>query len=141
MRRERSMPDLVRPRRSALFMPASNRRALEKARTLAADVILGDLEDAGAPAAKDEARAIAIEELARGGFGSREVVLRVNGAGTPWQAADLAAAARSGADAVLLAKVESAREVQGAERALAAHGAPASMALWCMVETPRGVLA
>jgi citrate lyase subunit beta / citryl-CoA lyase len=130
----------VRPRRSALYMPGSNARALDKARGLAADVLLLDLEDAVAPAAKDEARALVVAALARGGYGPRELVVRVNGEGTPWWEADLRAAARSGAHAVLLPKVESAATVQAAERVLEGSGAPASLALWCMVETPRGVL-
>ena len=130
----------VRPRRSVLYMPGSSARALEKARSLPADGLIFDLEDAVAPSAKDEARRLAVSELQRGGYGRRELVLRVNGAGTPWGAEDLAAAASSGADAVLLPKVESAAEVRDAERALERHGAPARLALWCMVETPRGVL-
>ncbi len=132
---------IVRPRRSALYMPGSNARAVEKARTLAADVLLLDLEDAVAPAAKEQARRLVVEAVQAGGFGRREVVIRVNGAGTPWGAADLAAAARSGADAVLLPKVESAAEVCRAEQELGAAGAPARLALWAMIETPRGVLA
>jgi citrate lyase subunit beta/citryl-CoA lyase len=131
----------IRPRRSVLYMPASNARALEKARALPADAVILDLEDAVAPAAKDEARANAVAALAAGGYGHREVVLRVNGAGTPWHAADLAAAARAGAGAILLPKVESAAAVREALRALAAHGAPKGGAVWCMIETPRGVLA
>jgi citrate lyase subunit beta/citryl-CoA lyase len=131
----------VRPRRSALYMPGSNARALEKARTLDADVLLLDLEDAVAPAAKAEARRLVLAALAAGGFGRRELVLRVNGAGTPWGADDLAAAARSGADAVLLPKVESAEEVARAAGMLRAAGAPDGLALWAMIETPRGVLA
>lgn len=134
------MPD-VRPRRSVLYMPGSNARALEKARTLPADGLILDLEDAVAPAAKAEARALVLAALAAGGFGPRETVLRVNGPATPWGAEDLAAAARSGADAVLLPKVESAAEVRAAERALEAAGAPEPLRLWCMIETPRGVLA
>ncbi|GEJ56052.1 HpcH/HpaI aldolase/citrate lyase family protein [Anaeromyxobacter diazotrophicus] len=130
----------ARPRRSALYVPASNARALEKARGLAADVLLLDLEDAVAPAAKEQARRQALAALAEGGYGRRELVLRVNGAGTPWAAADLAGAARSGAAAVLLPKVESAEAVREAERALVAAGAPEGLALWCMIETPRGVL-
>jgi citrate lyase subunit beta/citryl-CoA lyase len=122
-------------------MPGSNARALEKARTLAADGLILDLEDAVAPAAKAEARALVLAALARGGYGFRETVLRVNGPATPWGADDLAAAARSGADAVLLPKVETAAEVRAAERALDAAGAPGSLRVWCMIETPRGVLA
>ena len=131
----------VRPRRSVLYMPGSNARALEKARTLPADGLILDLEDAVAPAAKQEARALVVAALAAGGYGHRETVVRVNGAATPWGADDLAAAARSGADAVLLPKVERAEDVRAAERALDAAGAPPSLRLWCMIETPRGVLA
>jgi citrate lyase subunit beta/citryl-CoA lyase len=130
----------VRPRRSALFVPGSNARALEKARTLPADAILIDLEDAVAPAAKEEARRQAVAAVGAGGWGRREVVLRVNGAATPWGADDLAAAARSGVDAVLLPKVSDPEEVRAAERDLHAAGAPATLALWAMIETPRGVL-
>jgi len=135
------MDRAIRPRRSALYLPGSNSRALEKARALPADVLLFDLEDAVSPAAKEAARASVLASLAAGGFGRRERVLRVNGAGTPWAAADLAAAARSGADAVLLPKVESAGAVRDAVCALEAGGAPEGLALWCMIETPRGVLA
>ncbi|MFY3745039.1 HpcH/HpaI aldolase/citrate lyase family protein [Anaeromyxobacter sp. Red801] len=131
----------VRPRRSALYLPGSNARALEKARTLPADALILDLEDAVAPAAKDAARAQVVAALGQGGFGRRERVVRVNGLGTPWGAADLAALARAGADAVCLPKVERAAEVHAAAQALAAGHAPAGLALWCMIETPRGVLA
>jgi citrate lyase subunit beta/citryl-CoA lyase len=134
------MTQAVRPRRSALYMPGANARALEKARGLDADVLLLDLEDAVAPAAKAEARRLVLEALAAGGYGHRELVVRVNGQGTPWQAVDLAAAATSGADAVLLPKVEGADQVRAAEAALTARGAPASLRLWAMIETPRGVL-
>jgi citrate lyase subunit beta/citryl-CoA lyase len=132
---------IVRPRRSALYMPGSNPRALEKARGMDADVLILDLEDAVAPAAKAEARRLVLAALAAGGFGARELVVRVNGPGTPWGDDDLAAAARSGADAVLLPKVESAEAVRLAEAALRAGGAPETLALWAMIETPRGVLA
>lgn len=131
----------VRPRRSVLYLPGSNARALEKARGLPADALVLDLEDAVAPAAKEEARARVVEALARGGFAPREVVIRVNGPATPWGAGDLAAAARSGADGVLLPKVEDAASVRAAEEGLARAGAPAPLALWAMIETPRGVLA
>ena len=129
-----------RPRRSVLYVPGSNARALAKARQLAADGLILDLEDAVAPSAKDEARALVLAELARGGYGHRELVLRVNGEETPWGQADLTAAARCRAHAVLLPKVESAESVRAAERALAVAGAPAEQAIWCMIETPRGVL-
>jgi citrate lyase subunit beta/citryl-CoA lyase len=131
----------VRPRRSVLYVPGSNARALEKARTLPADGLILDLEDAVAPSAKEEARRRVLAALARDAFGHREVGVRVNGPATPWGAEDLAAAARSGADAVVLPKVERAEEVRAAEGALAAAGAPPGLALWCMIETPRGVLA
>jgi citrate lyase subunit beta/citryl-CoA lyase len=130
-----------RPRRSALYLPGSNTRAISKARTLAADVILLDLEDAVAPAAKEEARALVVAALAEGGFGDRELVVRVNGAGTPWGEQDLLAAATSGAHAVLLPKVERAGDVRAADDSLRAAGAPDALALWCMIETPLGVLA
>ncbi len=132
--------DPVRPRRSALFVPGSNGRALEKARSLPADAILVDLEDAVAPAAKEEARRQAVAALSGGGWGRSERVLRVNAAATPWGAEDLAAAARSDADAVLLPKVSDAEELRAADRALTAAGAPPSLRLWAMIETPRGVL-
>jgi citrate lyase subunit beta/citryl-CoA lyase len=131
----------ARPRRSALYMPGINDRALSKARSLAADVLLLDLEDAVAPAAKEEARRLVLAAVAAGGYAPRELVIRVNGAATPWGADDLTAAARSGADAVLLPKVEAAEEVVSAEAALRAAGAPDTLALWAMIETPRGVLA
>jgi citrate lyase subunit beta/citryl-CoA lyase len=132
---------VVRPRRSVLYVPGSNRRALEKARTLDADALILDLEDAVAPSAKEAARRDVGDALRAGGFGHRELALRVNGPATPWGPEDLALAARAGADAVVLPKVESADEVRAAERALDAAGAPAALALWCMIETPRGVLA
>jgi citrate lyase subunit beta/citryl-CoA lyase len=130
----------ARPRRSVLYMPGSNARALEKARTLAADGLIFDLEDAVAPDAKATARETIGAALATGGYGKREILLRVNGLATPWGHADLAAAARLPIDAVLLPKVESADAVRQAEAVLAEAGAPASLALWCMMETPRGML-
>jgi citrate lyase subunit beta/citryl-CoA lyase len=133
-------PMIVRPRRSVLFMPASNARALDKARTLAADAVIFDLEDAVAPDAKASARGQALAAVRTGGYGRREVVLRVNAPATPWGAADLAVVAASGADAVLLPKVESPSTVREVVNTLDAHGAPASLAIWCMLETPRGIL-
>jgi citrate lyase subunit beta/citryl-CoA lyase len=131
----------ARPRRSVLYVPGSNARALEKARTLPADGLILDLEDSVAPAAKEDARRTIAAALAAGGFAPRETAVRVNATATPWGAGDLAFAARSGADAVVLPKVESADEVGAAERALDAAGAPPGLALWCTIETPRGVLA
>jgi citrate lyase subunit beta/citryl-CoA lyase len=130
----------VRLRRSVLFMPASNARALDKARTLPADALIFDLEDAVSPDAKPEARRMAVAAAHAGGYAPREVVIRVNALDTPWGRDDLAAAADSSADAILLPKVESAAAVREALSALDAAGAPAGLALWCMLETPRGVL-
>jgi citrate lyase subunit beta/citryl-CoA lyase len=126
----------TRPRRSVLYMPGSNPRALEKARTLPADGLIFDLEDAVAPDAKDAARDYVLAALKQGGYGNREILIRVNGLSTPWGQEDLAAAARSGADGVLLPKVESAAMVREAE----AHLAEADQAIWCMMETPKGIL-
>jgi citrate lyase subunit beta/citryl-CoA lyase len=132
---------LVYPRRSVLYVPGSNARAIEKARSLPADGLILDLEDAVAPTAKDEARRNVAAAVSGGGFGPREVAVRVNGGATPWHAADVAMAARSGAAAVVLPKVERADEVRAAEQALDSAGAPPDLAVWCMIETPRGVLA
>ena len=130
----------VRPRRSVLYMPGSNARALEKIRTLSADGYILDLEDAVAPDAKDIARQQVCAALKAGGFGSRELVIRVNGLATPWGHDDVAAAARSSAHAVVIPKVESADTVRQVEAIMHAAGAPADMAIWCMMETPRGML-
>jgi len=121
-------------------MPGSNARALEKGRTLDADGLILDLEDAVSPTQKAEARAQVVAALAEGGYGHREILLRVNGLDTEWGEADLKAAATAGADAVLLPKVESAETVQRAEQLLDAAGAPKDLTLWCMMETPRGIL-
>ncbi|HEY7039179.1 MAG TPA: CoA ester lyase [Methylomirabilota bacterium] len=125
----------MRPRRSVLFMPGSNARALEKARTLPADALILDLEDAVAPEAKAEARAQVLAALRAGGYGRREVIVRVNGPGTPWGADDLNAVAQAHVDAVLLPKVETAETVSAA---LARLGPTRDV--WCMLETPRGIL-
>ena len=134
------MPAPARPRRSVLYMPGSNARALEKARTLPADGLILDLEDAVAPDAKEAARARVAAAVRAGGYGSREVIIRVNGLATPWGHADLTAAATSEADAVLLPKIESADAVRQALAVLDQAGAPSDLALWCMMETPRGML-
>jgi len=131
----------IRPRRSALYMPGANARALDKARGLPADVLILDLEDAVAPDAKEQARAQVVAAVHEGGYGSRELVIRVNGLDTPWGHADLVAAATSGADAVLICKVDSAEGVRQADRVLRAAGAPESLRLWVMMETPRAMLA
>ena len=129
------MSEIVRPRRSVLYMPGSNARALEKARTLPADVLILDLEDAVAPNAKVAARDQVIATLRDGGYGPREVVIRINATATAWHADDLAAAAGSPAAAVLLPKVEGAGQVRAAAAAL-----PEGMDLWCMIETPLAIL-
>jgi citrate lyase subunit beta / citryl-CoA lyase len=121
-------------------MPASNARALEKAKTLPADALVFDLEDAVAPDAKASARAMACAAARSGGYGRREIAIRGNGLATPWGEADFAAVATSGADAVLLPKVEDAEGVRESLRVLAAHGAPDTLDVWCMLETPRGIL-
>jgi citrate lyase subunit beta / citryl-CoA lyase len=135
------MPAVFRARRSLLYMPGSNPRALEKARVLPADGLIIDLEDAVAAEAKEAARAIVAAALAAGGYGSRELVLRVNPLDTPWGHADLAAAATMPIDAVLLPKVESADRVRLTVSLLDALGAPERLAVWCMIETPLGILA
>jgi len=122
-----------RPRRSALYMPASNAKAIEKARSLPCDVVILDLEDAVAPEAKQVAREQAVEAVKAGGFGRREVVIRCNGLGTPWGADDLAAAAAAGPDAILVPKVNDAADVARYDAAVAA--APEATRLWAMIET------
>jgi citrate lyase subunit beta / citryl-CoA lyase len=129
-----------RPRRSVLYMPGSNARALEKGRTLPADGLILDLEDAVAPDAKAVARQQVREAIKAGGYGGRELILRVNGLNTAWGHEDLVAAATSGADAVLLPKTESAESVRLSVGILEASGAPAELAVWCMMETPRAIL-
>ncbi|GBD43460.1 (3S)-malyl-CoA thioesterase [bacterium HR40] len=131
----------IRPRRSVLYMPGSNPRAQEKAKSLAVDGVILDLEDATAPDKKEEARATIRATLdRRAEYGGRELVVRVNGLDTPWGYGDLVAMARAGADAILLPKVESADTVRRAIAILEAHGAPDELAVWCMLETARGVL-
>lgn len=120
----------ARPRRSALYLPASNARAVDKARSLPCDVVILDLEDAVAPEAKGEARVAAVEAVRAGGFGGREMVIRVNGLDTPWGADDLAAAVSARPDAVLVPKV-SAPEDLSAARARLGDNLP----IWAMIET------
>ncbi len=122
-----------RPRRSALYLPASNAKAIAKARTLPADIVILDLEDAVAPEMKTEARGAAIAAVREGCFGDREVAIRANGLDTPWGADDLAAIAGSRVDAVLVPKVSAAADVAQYHAALAA--APAALQLWTMIET------
>jgi len=128
---------MTKPRRSVLYMPGANARALEKARTLPADALIFDLEDAVAPAAKDQARAQVVAALKAGGYGARETIIRVNGPETPWGEADIAAAMQAPVDVILLPKVENPDQVLAlAERA----GHESGPDIWCMIETPLGVL-
>ncbi|WP_031470726.1 HpcH/HpaI aldolase/citrate lyase family protein [Sciscionella sediminilitoris] len=129
-----------RPRRSVLYMPGANERALEKAKGLDADALILDLEDAVSPDAKEQARAQVCAAAASGEYGRREIAIRVNGADTEWHAEDLRAAAAAGPDAVLVPKVGSAEEVHAIERALESAGAPGHTAIWAMVETPKAML-
>ena len=129
-----------RPRRSVLYMPASNERALEKAKTIPCDGLILDLEDAVAPDAKEAARDAACAAVRSGEYGRRELTIRVNGLGTPWHEGDLAAAAQAGPDAVVVPKVNSAQEVRDLVAALERAGAPERTKLWAMVETPIAML-
>ncbi len=126
--------------RSVLYMPASNPRALEKARTLGADGYIFDLEDAVAPDAKDTARAAAVAAVRSGGYRDSALIIRINGLQTPWFGDDCRAAATSGARAVLVPKIESGADVAQVAAALDAAGAPAALKIWCMIETPKAVL-
>ncbi|WP_377640912.1 HpcH/HpaI aldolase/citrate lyase family protein [Oryzobacter terrae] len=134
------MSDVLRPRRSVLYMPASNERALEKARSLPVDGLILDLEDAVGPDNKEAARENACAAARSGEYGHREVTIRVNGAGTQWHDADLAAACAAGPDAVVVPKVDSAEAVHTVVAAMERHGAPERTRLWAMVETPTAVL-
>jgi citrate lyase subunit beta/citryl-CoA lyase len=136
--RARSM--MHRPRRSALYVPGTNDRALEKARTLPADCIIMDLEDAVPSQAKLAARTQVRDEVRRGGWGHREIIVRVNALSTEWGRGDVASLASGGVNALLLPKVESAEQVRELQRLLLQHGAPADVNVWCMIETPLGVL-
>ena len=129
-----------RPRRSCLYMPGANERALEKARTLPADTLLLDLEDAVAPEAKLMAREAIVKAVTEGGYGHREIVIRMNGLSTEWGAEDLKAAVACGAKAVLAPKVESAADIHALDRALTEAGAPADFGLWVMIEMPKAIL-
>jgi citrate lyase subunit beta / citryl-CoA lyase len=129
----------VRPRRSVLYMPGSNARAMEKARELAADAVILDLEDAVAPDAKAKARELIVKALTDGGFGRREVVVRVNGLDTAWWADDLAVAAAK-PDAVLVPKVSTPEEVRQVAARLAVVGAAPELRVWAMMETPLAML-
>jgi len=135
------MPDTtLRPRRSVLYMPGANERALEKAKGIDADALILDLEDSVSPDAKEQGRANVVAAVRSGEYGHRELAIRVNSIGTTWHDADMAAAAAVGPDAVLVPKVESADQVRQLVAALEAGGAPATTQLWAMIETPRALL-
>jgi len=129
-----------RPRRSALYVPGANARALKKARGLDADVLLIDLEDSVAPDAKEAARDLVIEALTAGGYGERELIVRINGLETSWSAGDIAALALAGADGILLPKVENGEMVRSVVGRLRDAGAPETLSIWCMMETPGAML-
>jgi len=131
--------DQLRPRRSVLYMPAANERALEKAKSIPADALIFDLEDAVAPDAKEAARARAAAAAASGEYGSREVTIRCNGLDTPWGAQDLAAAATAGPAAVVIPKVDSIEYLDAISARLNAAGAPPEQTIWAMIETPTAI--
>ncbi len=130
----------LRPRRSVLYMPGSNQRALEKVKSLPTDCVIFDLEDSVAPDEKKAARDQVIAALKTGGYGSRELIVRTNGLATPWGHDDVAAAVSAEADGILVPKVSSAEDIAQATRAMDDEGAPATMALWAMIETPLAIL-
>ncbi|AHB47407.1 (3S)-malyl-CoA thiolesterase [Hyphomicrobium nitrativorans NL23] len=131
---------LIRPRRSVLYMPGANERALEKSRTLAADALILDLEDSVAPDAKIEARAKVVEAVREGGYGRREVVIRPNALETAWGTADIMAAAAAAPDAILIPKVQHPGDIISAAKILKSVNAPEKTKLWAMMETPQSIL-
>src|SRR5436190_7396853 len=129
-----------RPRRSVLYMPGSNARAIEKARTLPVDGIIIDLEDAVAPDAKETARAQAIAAVQAGGFGAREVFIRINGLDTAWGLDDLTAAAHAAPDSILVPKVADPELLEMIGRRLLDMGTDHRTRIWAMIETPMAIL-
>ena len=135
------MPEaLHRPRRSCLYMPGANERALEKAKTLPADTVIMDLEDAVAPEAKETARDTIRAAVTAGGYGHREIVVRMNGLDTEWGQADLKMAVEAGAHALLAPKVIDGSDIDRLDDAMSRAGAPAEMGLWVMIEMPKAIL-
>ncbi|WP_262029316.1 HpcH/HpaI aldolase/citrate lyase family protein [Microvirga sp. Mcv34] len=130
----------IRPRRSALYMPGSNARAIEKAKTLAADVVIFDLEDAVAPDLKEQARDQVCAAVQAGGYGRRELVIRINALESPWGAVDLAAAVAAAPDAILVPKVSSAETLAAVGLRLRKLGAAECTRIWAMIETPQAIL-
>ncbi|MEM7774854.1 MAG: CoA ester lyase [Pseudomonadota bacterium] len=131
---------ISRPRRSALYMPGSNARALEKAKSLAADTLLLDLEDSVAPDAKAMAGDQVATALADGGYGGREIAVRINGVDSTWFADDISMIAQAKPDGVLIPKAESAADISSVRAALTSAGAAPGTQLWAMIETPRAIL-
>jgi citrate lyase subunit beta/citryl-CoA lyase len=134
------MPASLRPRRSALYVPGSNYRGLDKGRSIAADVLILDLEDSVLPETKKDARSAVAAAIGVRAYGKREIVVRVNGLDTPWVASDIAAVANAGPDAILIPKVSRPEDILRARAALAATQVPRETRLWAMIETPLGVL-
>ena len=130
----------LRPRRSCLYVPGANARALEKAKSLPADAFILDLEDAVAPDAKADARDAILAAVGDRAYGAREVVIRVNGIDTEWGRDDLAMAAAAGVDAVLVPKITRGKDVRAANRVLDDAGASPDLGLWVMIETPLAIL-
>jgi citrate lyase subunit beta/citryl-CoA lyase len=131
---------MIRPRRSLLFMPGSNPRALEKARSVAADGIILDLEDAVAPDAKASARDAIAATLEQGGFGKREVIIRINALDSPWWIDDVAMAGRAKPDGILVPKISSVEDLAAVADRLGDIGADVSIKVWAMIETSRAIL-
>jgi citrate lyase subunit beta/citryl-CoA lyase len=129
----------IRPRRSVLYMPGSNARAIEKARTLPCDGVILDLEDAVAPEAKEGARKQVTDAVKAGAFGPREIFIRVNGIDTPWHAEDLAAAAHAAPDSILIPKVSSSDALEMIGRRLLDMGTDHKTRVWAMIETPLAI--
>lgn len=129
----------LRPRRSVLYMPGANERALEKAKTLETDALILDLEDAVAPDAKAQARDRVCAAAASGEYGNREITIRINGLGTQWHDADLAAVVAAKPAAIVVPKVNSADEVRELDAAITAAGGADDLALWAMIETPEAI--
>src|SRR5690606_32764237 len=130
----------ARPRRSCLYMPGANAKALEKAKTLPADVLLLDLEDSVAPEAKTDARAQVAAAVKAGGYGRREIIIRVNALTTPWGRDDIVAAGGARPDGILAPKVESGEQVRALDVEMTKAGFAADASLWVMIETPRAIL-
>lgn len=131
---------MIRPRRSVLFVPGSNSRALEKARSLPVDGVILDLEDSVAPEVKDLARDQVSAALQAGGFGERELFIRINSSGTPWHRSDLAAAVQASPDGIILPKVGAPSDILSLDGRIREVRGGEGIAIWAMMETPAGIL-